>query len=194
MHFHAKDDSDSDSNGDGDSNGNAIANQIISYTDSDWANDCTDRKSQGGHVFLCNGGAISWQSRKQDPVASSTTEAEYIACSEASREARWLRQLQRDVDGELDEKPDSNSKTSDQRIHAPMRIFTDSQGAFRHISTGIMKARSKPIEVCYHNSRDLHARGMVHYDYVNTSENPTDLLTKALARDEHEKFTRAMGV
>ena len=169
----------------------AIADEIIGYTDSDWANDCTDRKSQGGHVFLCNGGAISWQSRKQDLVATSTTEAEYIACSEASREARWLRQLQRDVDGELDEKPDSNSKTSD---HAPMRIFTDSQGALRHITTGIMKARLKHIEVCYHNSRDLHARGVVHYDYVNTSENPADLLTKAVARDKHEKFTRAMGV
>ena len=98
------------------------------------------------------------------------------------------------MDGELDDKPDSNSKTSDQRIHAPMRIFTDSQGALRHITTGIMKARSKHIEVCYHNSRDLHARGVVHYDYVNTSENPADRLTKALARDKHEKFTRAMGV
>ena len=75
-----------------------------------------------------------------------------------------------------------------------MRIFTDSQGALRHITTGIMKARSKRIEVCYHNSRDLQARGVVHYDYVKTSENPADLLTKALARDKHEKFTRAMGV
>ena len=51
--------------------------EITGYTDSDWANDSADRKSQGGHVFLCNGGAISWQSRKQDLVALSTTEAEY---------------------------------------------------------------------------------------------------------------------
>ena len=98
------------------------------------------------------------------------------------------------MDGELDKKPDSNSKTSDQRIHAQMRIFTDSQGALRHITTGMMKARSKHIEVCYHTSRDLQARCVVHYDYVNTSENPADRLTKALARDKHEKFTRAMGV
>ena len=71
LHYHAKDD-----NGDGDSNGDAIANEIIGYTDSVWANDCTDRESQGGHVFLCNGGAISWQSRIQDLVAFSKTEAE----------------------------------------------------------------------------------------------------------------------
>ena len=58
--------------------------KITGYIDSDWANDSADRKSQGGHVFLCNGGAISWQSRKQDLVTLSTTEAEFIACSEAS--------------------------------------------------------------------------------------------------------------
>ena len=59
-----------------------------------------DRKSQGGYIFGRNGcGPISWQSRKQDLVAASTLEAEYIACSEASREARWLIQLRNDVNG-----------------------------------------------------------------------------------------------
>ena len=64
--------------------------KLMGYTDSDWANDSKDRKSQGGHVFIIGGGAVSWQSRKQNLVATSTLEAEYIACSEASREARWL--------------------------------------------------------------------------------------------------------
>ena len=87
--------------------------EITGYTDSDWANDSADRKSQDGHVFLCNGGAISWQSRKQDLVALSTTEAEYIACPEASREARWLCQLQRD-------KTDSNDDAEPMRT-VPMQ-------------------------------------------------------------------------
>ena len=77
------------------------------------------------------------------------------------------------------------------RGESPMRICTDSQGALRHITTGIMKARTKYIGAYYHNSRDLHARSAVHYSYV---ENPADLLTKALAREKHEKFRRAMGV
>ena len=160
---------------------NGNDSQITGYTDSDWANDSADRKSQGGHVFLCNGGAISWQSRKQDLVALSTTEAEYIACSEASREARWLRQLQCDI-------TDADAE--------PMRIFSDSRGALAHITAanGIMKARTKHIDICYHNSRNLHERGIVQYDYVNTDDNPADLLTKALAREKHEKFTKAMGV
>ena len=157
--------------------------EITGYTDSDWANDSADRKSQGGHFFLCNGGAISWQSRKQDLVALSTTEAEYIACSEASREVRWLCQLQRDM-------TDPNDDAE------PMRIFSDSRGALAHITTesGIMKAGTKHIDICYHNSRDLHACGIVQYGYVNTDDNPADLLTKGLARGKHERFTRAMGI
>ena len=75
-----------------------------------------------------------------------------------------------------------------------MQIYTDSQGALAHITTGISKARANHIDVCYHNSRDLHERGVVEYDYVNTNDNPADILTKALPREKHEKFARAMGV
>jgi len=67
--------------------------QLTGYTDLDWANDSADRKSQCGHVFLLSNGAVSWQSRKQDLIAMSTVEAEYISCSERSREAKWLLQL-----------------------------------------------------------------------------------------------------
>jgi hypothetical protein len=72
-----------------------IGNCLVGYSDSDLANDSTDHKSQGGHVFLASNGAISWQSRKQSLIAMSTLEAELIACPEASREAKWLLQLQR---------------------------------------------------------------------------------------------------
>ena len=50
-------------------NGIDIGNSLVGYSDSDWANDSADRKSQGGHVFLASDGAISWQSRKQSLIA-----------------------------------------------------------------------------------------------------------------------------
>jgi hypothetical protein len=173
-------------NGNGNVNGNGNGNGnygVVGFTDSDWASDSTDRKSQGGHVFLTchDGGAISWQSRKQDLIALSTLEAEYIACSEASREARWLLQLQRDIHG-------SPSDAS------PLPIYCDNQGALTHITTGVIKARTKHIDVCYHNSRDLHARKIVDYSYVHTNENAADILTKALTKEKHTKFTKAMGL
>ena len=167
-----------------DTNGNLNdipVSRICGYTDSDWANDSGDRKSQGGYTFgLGDRGLISWQSRKQDLVASSTLEAEYIACSEASREARWLIQLQKDVNG----------TTS---VEAPF-IRCDNQGALAIISTGIVKQRTKHIGVCYHNSRDLHARGIVEYTYISTDENVADLFTKPLAIPKHQRFTAAAGL
>jgi hypothetical protein len=45
-------------------NGIDISNSLIGYSDSDWANDSADCKSQRGHVFLANNGAVSWESRK----------------------------------------------------------------------------------------------------------------------------------
>jgi hypothetical protein len=65
--------------------GIVIGNSLVGYYDSDWADDSADRISQGGHVFLASNGVIWWQSRKQSLIVMSTLEAEFIACSKASR-------------------------------------------------------------------------------------------------------------
>jgi len=66
------------------------ASPLVGYTNSDFAGNRADRKSQGGHIFKVYGASISWLSRNQELVAFFTTEAEYIACSDATREAEWL--------------------------------------------------------------------------------------------------------
>ena len=98
----------------------------------------------------------------------STLEAEFIACSEASREAKWLLQLNKDIHG---------------KDLPPLPINCDNQGALTIFTTEIIKARTKNIHVCYHNSRDLHKRRIVDYSYVHTDENVADILTKALTKD-----------
>jgi len=153
--------------------------RLSGYTDSNWANDSADRKSQGGHVFLFSNRAVSCQSRKQDLITMSTLKAEYIACSEGSHEAELLLQLNRDLYG---------NDTS------PLPINCNNQGALSHITTGIIKAHRQHIDVCYHNSQDLHAHKIVDYSYVHMNKNVADILTKALTKDKHEKFTKAMGL
>jgi hypothetical protein len=62
---------------------------VTGYTDASFQTNKDDSKSYSGFVFTLNGGAISWKSSKQDMVADSTTEAEYIAASEAAKEGIW---------------------------------------------------------------------------------------------------------
>ena len=149
------------------------------FTDSDWAGDTKDRKSQGGYVVLNNGSPIAWQSRKQEIVALSTLEAEYIACSEATREARFMAQLQRDIFN----------------ISETLPIKCDNQGAINAICTGITtRARTKHIDVRYHNSADLHRQNVVEFSYVPTLENIADLLTKGLPKLKHDHMVELLGL
>ena len=66
---------------------------LIGYTNVDWANDRTNRRSISGYAFLYSGSTISWMSKQQTTVASSSTHAEYIAAAEGSKELIWLRRL-----------------------------------------------------------------------------------------------------
>ena len=67
-------------------------NTFYGFANAAYANH-DDLKSTSGYVFLASGGAITWKSKKQTTIALSSTEAEYIALSEAAREACWLRNL-----------------------------------------------------------------------------------------------------
>jgi hypothetical protein len=67
--------------------------RLVGYTDSDWAGCAADRKSTSGCCFSLGSGLVSWFSRKQKSVALSSAEAEYMAASQASCEAIWLRKM-----------------------------------------------------------------------------------------------------
>ena len=114
-----------------------------------------------------------WQSRKQDLVATSILKA--------------------DKDSSGYDK-DSSGNGKDSNNCALLSIRCDNQGALAIIRTGVTKQRTKHIDVCYHNSRDLHARGIVEFCYINTDENTANLFTKPLATQKHQKFTAAAGL
>ncbi|XP_047258963.1 secreted RxLR effector protein 161-like [Capsicum annuum] len=64
--------------------------QLMGYSDSDWAGNVDDMKSISGYAFTLGSDMFPWNSRKQDVVAQSSTEAEYIAAARASNQALWL--------------------------------------------------------------------------------------------------------
>ena len=138
------------------------------FTDSDWAGRTATRKSVGGCAIMGpgNSGAIHWTSKNQSVVALSTLEAEFIACSDATREALWFRQLIMDIFG-LNE-------------ISPIPISCDNQGAIKLIETGVIKQKTKHICVKFHHSHDEQEKGIVRFSYISSAENPADILTKAL--------------
>ena len=66
---------------------------LIGYGDSNFAGDPEDRKSVMGYCFFLNGAVVSWSSKKQRTVSTSTTEAEYIAIGHAAREGVWIKRF-----------------------------------------------------------------------------------------------------
>ena len=72
--------------------------KLRGYSDADWKGDLDESKSTSGYVFTLGEGAVSWCSRKQDCIALSTMEAEYVACRLAAQEAIWLRNFRQDLD------------------------------------------------------------------------------------------------
>lgn len=108
---------------------------ITGYCDADWAADVVDRKSCTGYIFMLQGGAISWSSRKQQTVALSTAEAEYMAMSSATQEALWLRQLSAELG---------------QCLNEPLIIFSDNQSAIKLSLNDCYLPRSRHIDIRYH--------------------------------------------
>jgi hypothetical protein len=89
---------------------------VTGCTDASFQTDKDDSKSQSGFVFTLNGGAVSWKSSKQDMVADSTMESEYIAASEAIKEGVWMRKFLI----ELGVFPNASS---------PLNLYCDNNGA-----------------------------------------------------------------
>ena len=72
---------------------------LVRYADSDWAGNAVDQKSASGYCFSMGSTMISWSLRKHGLIAQSTAEAEYIAASDACKEAVCLRKLLSDLFG-----------------------------------------------------------------------------------------------
>jgi len=66
---------------------------LTTYSDADYAIDISTRRSTSGVVCQYMGGPVSWLGQKQKSVALSTTEAEFVAASEAAKEIIWLSRL-----------------------------------------------------------------------------------------------------
>ena len=132
---------------------------FVVYSDADWAGDKSDRKSVSGSVGMFYG-VISWSSKKQRSVATSSCESEYMALSTCAKQGQWIAQILRDL--KLPKYIGENTDT--------VRMLGDNQGALALMKNPHLHEHSKHIDICYHYIRDLAEKGKVDVEYIPTAE------------------------
>jgi hypothetical protein len=156
--------------------------QLQGYTDADCQGDLDERKSTSGYLFTLAGGAISWKSKKQDSVALSSMESEYIAASEAVKEGVWLKEFLASL-----KIVESASK--------PVTIYCDNQAAMKVSRDPKFHSKSKHIEAKYHYIRDVINRlKFVQLEYLPSVNMVADPLTKSLSQEVFCRHVNDMGL
>lgn len=152
---------------------------LFAYSDSDWAENKFDRKSHSGFFCSMNGGTIGWSCKKQDLVALSSAEAEYVALSEASKEVIWTTRIAKHFGVEL---------------QAPVSMYTDSQSAMAMIINQKFSHRTKHIDTKYHFIKDIISKGIIELKYHPTATNVADMMTKPLGGNKMLELRRLAGM
>jgi len=152
---------------------------LLGFTDSDYARDRYDRRSTSGYVFLLNGAAICWSSRKQDIVTLSSTEAEYVAATSSACHSVWLKGILQELGVESCECID---------------IMCDNSSAIKLSKNPVMHRRTKHIDVRYHYLRDLVNEGAMRLLFCGTEDQVADIMTKPIKLDQFEKLREMLGV
>ncbi|KAM1032295.1 hypothetical protein ACFX2I_035891 [Malus domestica] len=152
---------------------------LIGFCDSDWGGSVDDSKSTSGYAFSFGSGVFSWVSVKQNCVALSTAEAEYISASEATAQAIWLRFVLEDF-GEL------------QTEATPMHC--DNTTAIAITKNPVFHQKTKHIDRRFHFIKDALQEGIIDLIYCPTEEQLADIFTKPLTKDRFNFLRSKLGV
>jgi hypothetical protein len=133
------------------------------YSDSDWAGDKDTRVSVSGYVVFLQGVAISWKSKGQKSVTLSSSEAEYVALSEAAKEVKFVFQV---------------LTSMGIKVATPIVIYVDNVGAIFMAENVTTSSRSKHVDTRYHYVREFVVDGFIKIVFVRTKDNKADIFTK----------------
>lgn len=144
---------------------------LAGWCDADWAGDKKTRKSVSGFVAFHCGNPVAWHSKKQNCVALSSMEAEYISAGAAAQELI-------NVKGVVTE---FNSVDK-------VLLKVDNLSAISMMNTFENSKRGKHIDIRYHFIKDLCVKKEIIVEYISTEENIADVLTKPLGKQKFVKF------
>jgi hypothetical protein len=151
---------------------------LIGYSDADWAGCKIDRKSTSGTCQFLGRSLVSWDSKKQNSVALSIAEAEYIDVGHCCAQLLWMRQTLRDYGYKLSKVP----------------LLCDNESAIRMEDNPVEHNRTKHIAIQYHFLRDHQQRGNIEIAYVSTKEQLADFFTKPLDEKTFTKLRNELNI
>ena len=151
-------------------------NNLAGFSDANCAGDLNDRKSTSGYMFLINGTAVGWRSKKHSCVALPTTEAKYMALASAAQV--WIKQLTTDL---MEESTD-----------ATVIFDEDNQSAISMTkNTDVLSISISSTTLFKNRSRMALA---VQLRYCRSEEMIADMLTKGLCLEKFVKPREMTGV
>jgi hypothetical protein len=149
---------------------------LVGYSDADGSMN-KDQHAITSYAFMLDGKAVSWCSKKQEVVALSTAEAEYVAVSHGTKEALWLRSLIGQVFGHFTELT---------------TLYSDNQVVIALSKDHRYHARTKHIDICFHFIQWVISEGHIKLVYCPTNDMVADTLTKALPSAKVKHFAREL--
>lgn len=149
------------------------------FSDADWANNIVDRRSVSGYVCKVYGCAVAWMTRKQQTVALSSTEAELAALCTAVSHVVWMRRLLDDLGRSIEE---------------ATPVFEDNQSTIRIAENSKDYSRLKHVDTKFHFVRDLVQQGVIDIQFIQSSDQEADIMTKGLPVTAFRKLCSKLGL
>lgn len=141
--------------------------------------DIDDGRSTHGHVFYLNESPITWCSQKQEIVALSSCEAEFMAATEAAKQVVWVQEFLSEVVG---------------RDTVKVAIRFDNKSAIALTKNHVFHGRSKHIHRRFHFIRECVESEQIEVKHIPRTEQKADILTKSLGKLKFKEMRSLIGV
>jgi hypothetical protein len=151
---------------------------LIGYSDSDYASCKIDRKSTSVTCQLFGRSLISWSSKKQNSVALSTAEVEYVFAGSCCAQLLWMKQTLLDYGVKFDCVP----------------LLCDNESAMKIATNPVQHKRTKHIDICHYFLRDYVRKGDIVMEGVRNDDQLADIFTKPLDETRFRKFRSELNV
>ena len=155
--------------------------EVIGYFDSDFAGYVDSHKSTSGYIFKLADGAVSWRSVKQTLTATSTMEAEFVSCFEATSHGVWLKSI-------------ISGLRIVNSISRPLKLYYDNSIAVFMAKNNKRGSRSKYIDIKYLAIRECVKEKKLVIEHISTESMLVDPLTKDMPPKYFKDHVVQMGL